>query len=84
MITALARKFFGSHNERILRAQDKVVADINALEPDFLKLSDAQLRAKTDEFKARIAKGETLDALLPEAFATVREAAKRVLGQRPF
>jgi preprotein translocase subunit SecA len=84
MITALARKFFGSHNERILRAQDKIVSQINMLEPDFLKLTDKELRAKTDEFKARLTKGETLDDLLPEAFATVREAAKRVLGQRPF
>ncbi len=84
MITALARKFFGSHNDRLLRAQDKIVAEINALEPDFIKLTDAELRAKTDEFKARLAKGETLDDLLPEAFAAVREAAKRVLGQRPF
>src|SRR5580704_17631362 len=84
MITALARKFFGSHNERILRAQDKLVMQINALEPDFAKLADAGLRAKTDAFKARLANGEALDRLLPEAFATVREAARRVLGQRPF
>ena len=84
MITAFARKIFGSHNERLLRAQDKVVAQINALEPAISALSDDQLRAKTDEFKSRLAKGETLDQLLPEAFATVREAAKRVLGQRPF
>ncbi len=84
MISSLARKFFGSHNDRILRSQDKIIAQINALEPDWIKLSDTALRAKTDEFKARIAKGETLDDLLPEAFATVREAAKRTLGQRPF
>ena len=84
MITALARKFFGSHNDRILHAQDKVVAQINALEPAFMKLSDEELRGKTTEFKARLQKGETLDKLLPEAFATVREAAKRTLGQRPF
>ncbi|HEU0118741.1 MAG TPA: preprotein translocase subunit SecA [Alphaproteobacteria bacterium] len=84
MITSLARKFFGSHNERILRAQDKTVAEINSLEPEFQKLTDEQLRSKTAEFKARIEKGEKLDDLLPEAFATVREAAKRVLGQRPF
>ena len=84
MITSLARKFFGSHNERVLRSQDRLVDAVNALEPAFTKLSDDALRAKTDEFKARIAKGETLDQLLPEAFATVREAARRVLGQRPF
>src|SRR3984885_12228061 len=84
MLTSLARKFFGSHNERILRAQDRIVEQVNALEPSFKKLSDEELRAKTDEFKARLSKGETLDQLLPEAFAVVREAAKRVLGQRPF
>jgi len=84
MLTSLARKFFGSHNERILRTQDKTVARINVLEPSFKALSDEQLKAKTGEFKIRLAKGETLDQLLPEAFATVREAAWRVLGQRPF
>ena len=84
MITSLARKLFGSHNERILRTQDKTIARINELEPQFVALSDEQLRAKTDEYKMRLAKGETLDELLPEAFATVREAAKRVMGQRHF
>ncbi len=84
MFSSLARKLFGSHNDRFLKSQDRIVARINALEPDFAKLSDGQLRAKTDEFRARLIKGETLDALLPEAFATVREAAKRTLGQRPF
>lgn len=84
MITALARKIFGSHNDRILRQQDQTIARINALEPSLVALSDSELQAKTAEFKARIAKGETLDQLLPEAFATVREAAKRVLGQRHF
>ena len=84
MITSLARKFFGSHNERILRNQDRIVAQINALEPDFIKLTDDELRAKTPAFKERLAKGETLDQLLPEAFAAVRETAKRTLSQRPF
>jgi len=84
MITALARKLFGSHNERVLRAQDKTIAAINAMEPAFIKLTDEQLAAKTLEFKDRLAKGETLDDLLPEAFAAVREAAKRVMGQRHF
>lgn len=84
MITSFARKFFGSHNDRILRAQDRILEQINGLEPDFQKLSDTQLQAKTAEFKERLAKGATLDALLPEAFATIRETAKRVLGQRPF
>lgn len=84
MFTSLARKFFGSHNDRILAAQDSLVARINALEPEFTKLTDGELQAKTVEFRGRLVKGETLDQLLPEAFATVREAAKRVLGQRPF
>ncbi|MGE3622371.1 MAG: preprotein translocase subunit SecA [Bdellovibrionales bacterium] len=84
MITNLARKFFGSHNDRMLRAQDRIVAEVNGLESKFTVLSDDALRAKTDEFKARLAKGEALDDILPEAFATVREAARRMLSQRPF
>ena len=84
MITTLARKFFGSHNERVLRGQDKRLVEINALEAEISKLSDDALRGKTSEFKARLVAGEKLNDLLPEAFATVREAAKRVLGQRPF
>lgn len=84
MMAALARKIFGSHNDRVLRSQDALVKRINALEPAFKALTDDQLRAKTDEFKIRLTKGESLDDLLPEAFATVREAAFRVLGQRPF
>jgi preprotein translocase subunit SecA len=84
MIANLARKLFGSHNERILRAQDKTIAQINALEPGFTSLTDEQLRGKTAEFKQRLASGEKLDDLLPEAFAAVREAARRTLGQRPF
>ena len=84
MFTSLARKIFGSHNDRMLHAQDSVIAEINALEPEFKALSDDALRGKTAEFRARLAKGETLEGILPEAFATVREAAWRVLGQRPF
>ncbi len=84
MLTAAVRKIFGSHNERVLRAQDRIVARTGALEETVSSLSDEALQARTDEFRARLAKGETLDQLLPEAFATVREAAKRVLGQRPF
>ena len=84
MLGALARGLFGTANDRIVKGFDKPVAKINALEPDFEKLSDEQLRAKTVEFRERLAKGETLDSLLIEAFATVREAAKRTLGQRPF
>ena len=62
----------------------KIVDQINGLEPKFEALTDEELRAKTDEYKNRLAKGETLDQLLPEAFATVREAGKRVLGQRHY
>jgi preprotein translocase subunit SecA len=81
---AFAQKIFGSSNERKVKGMRGRVLKINALEPQFEALSDAELRAKTDEFKARLAKGETLDNLLEEAFATVREAAKRVLGQRHY
>lgn len=84
MIVDLVRKVFGSHNDRMLRAQDKNIEAINALEPEIEKLTDAQLTGKTQEFKNRLAAGETLDALLPEAFAVVREASRRVLGMRPF
>ncbi|CAN7611950.1 preprotein translocase subunit SecA [Caulobacter sp. LjRoot300] len=79
-----AKKFFGSSNERKVKAMSAQVAKINALEPEYAALSDEALRAKTDEFKARLAKGESLDSLLPEAFAVVREAGKRVLGMRHF
>jgi preprotein translocase subunit SecA len=78
------KKLFGSSNDRKVRAMTARVSGINALEPAIGALSDDQLRAKTAEFKARYAKGETLDALLPEAFAVVREGAKRTLGQRHY
>jgi len=84
MLGALARNLFGSANDRFVKGLNKSVAKINALEPDFIKLTDEQLRAKTIEFRERLAKGEKLDNLLVEAFATVREAAKRTLGQRHF
>ena len=84
MLGALARTLFGTANDRIVKGFDKPAARINALEPAFIKLSDEELRAKTTEFRDRLAKGEKLDELLPEAFATVREAAKRTLGQRHF
>ncbi|MFA5040820.1 MAG: preprotein translocase subunit SecA [Bdellovibrionales bacterium] len=84
MISSFIRRLFGSHNDRVLQAQAPLIARINSLEPQFKALSDEALRAKTDEFRSRLATGETLDSLLPEAFATVREAAWRVLGQRPF
>lgn len=84
MLGKIARKIFGSANDRFIKKQYKIVNQINALEPDFIKLSDEQLKAKTEEFRQRIKNGETLDHLLPEAFACVREAAKRVLGQRHY
>jgi preprotein translocase subunit SecA len=84
MIGSLARKLFGSANDRYIKRQYKTVERINALEPEISALSDEALRAKTTEFKQRLTKGETLDDLLPEAFAVVREAAKRTLGQRHY
>ena len=81
---ALAKRIFGSSNDRYVRSLQPLVQKINDLEPQFTILSDAALRAKTDEFRTRLAAGETLDALLPEAFATVREAAQRTLGQRHY
>ncbi|MBI1405494.1 MAG: preprotein translocase subunit SecA [Caulobacter sp.] len=79
-----ARKLFGSANDRQVKGFMAQVGKINALEPAMAALSDEQLRAKTDEFKDRLAKGETLDQLLTEAFAVVREASRRVLGQRHY
>ncbi|WP_203295048.1 preprotein translocase subunit SecA [Maricaulis parjimensis] len=81
---SIARKIFGTDNDRKLRRMRPVIDKINALEPDFEALSDEALKAKTTEFRERVAKGEKLDALLPEAFAAVREAAKRALGLRPY
>jgi preprotein translocase subunit SecA len=80
----LAAKVFGSANDRKLKKYASTVEAINALEPEVAALTDEQLRARTDEFRKRFADGESLDDLLPEAFATVREAAKRTLGQRHF
>jgi preprotein translocase subunit SecA len=79
-----AKQLFGSSNDRKVKAMSARVASINVLEPQFQALSDDVLRAKTDEFKERLAKGETLDQLLPEAFAAVREASKRTTGLRHF
>jgi preprotein translocase subunit SecA len=84
MIGKLIKAVFGSKNERELKRMNKVVVRINALEPDMQALSDEQLKAKTVEFRERYQKGETLDQLLPEAFATVREAGRRVMGMRHF
>ena len=84
MLGKLVKKVIGSRNDRIIRQKRKIVDKINALEPRFQALSDAQLRAKTDEFRKRHQDGESLDDLLPEAFATVREAGRRVLNMRHF
>lgn len=84
MFARLAYAVFGSSNDRALKGLYKEVERINALEPEFEPLTDEQLRAKTDEFRSRLEKGETLDDIKYEAFATVREAAKRTLGQRHF
>ncbi|HET8897714.1 MAG TPA: preprotein translocase subunit SecA [Rhodanobacteraceae bacterium] len=84
MFNSVLTKVFGSRNERLLREMSKIVARINALEPDMQALDDAALKAKTDEFKRRLGEGETLDKLLPEAFAVVREASQRVLGLRHY
>jgi preprotein translocase subunit SecA len=84
MIGAVARKLFGSANERQIRSYQPRVAAINALEPEVAALSDEALKARTDAFKKQIADGTSLDDILVPAFATVREAAKRTLGQRHF
>jgi len=84
MFGGLARRLFGSSNERRIKAMRPRVAEINALEPEISALTDEQLRAKTSEFREQLANGKTLDDLLVPAFAVVREAAKRVLGQRHF
>ncbi|HRF88132.1 MAG: preprotein translocase subunit SecA [Cellvibrionales bacterium] len=84
MIGTVLKKVFGSKNERTLKRLRKVVAKVNAFEPALEKLSDSELQNKTAEFRERLQKGETLDQLLPEAFACVREAARRTLGLRHF
>jgi preprotein translocase subunit SecA len=84
MVAALLKKVFGSRNERLVKAMSKTVARISALEPDIQKLSDVELRAKTDEFRELLRQGSSVEDILPEAFATVREVAKRVLGMRHF
>ena len=84
MLSKLFTSIFGSSNDRTLKRLRKVVAKINKLEPSFEQLSDAELQGKTEEFRQRLANGEALSSVLPEAFATVREASRRVLGMRPF
>src|SRR5262252_1412013 len=84
MFNRILTGIFGSRNERLLRQMNKTVAKVNAFEPALKALSDDELRAKTGEFKQRLQAGETLDQLLPEAFAVVREASRRVLGLRHY
>ena len=84
MASKLFSKIFGSRNERLVKRAYKLVEQVNALEATVASLPDAALAAKTGEFRARLAQGEALEALLPEAFATVREAGKRVLNMRHF
>ncbi len=84
MVSKLLSKVFGSRNERLVKRLSKKVEDINALEPRFEALSDDELRASTQAFRERLEKGETLDQLLPEAFAAVREAGRRTMGMRHF
>ena len=84
MFTTLAKKIFGSKNERELKALDPMVRAINEVEPAVQELTNEQMRAKTEELKQRFVDGETLEDLLPEAFALVREASVRTLGMRHF
>ena len=84
MLDGILTKIFGSRNQRLVKAYRRRCAQVNKLEPAMKKLSDDELKAKTQEFRDRLAKGETLDSLLPEAFAVVREASVRVMGMRHF
>jgi preprotein translocase subunit SecA len=84
MLIKLLTKVFGSRNDRTLRRMRKAVTVINGLEPEMEKLSDDELKAKTAEFRARLEKGASVESLIPEAFAVVREASKRVFGMRHF
>ena len=84
MLSKLVRFVFGSRNDRLVKKKKKLVKRINALSSDYEKLSDEALKAKTDEFRNRLNKGEKLDSLIPEAFAVVREASSRVFGMRHF
>ena len=84
MIGALLKKIIGTKNDRIIKEISVVLDEINRLEPAMASRTDAELRAKTPEFKERLLKGSSLDDLLPEAFAVVREAARRTVQMRPF
>ena len=83
MFDAIARRLFGSANDRYVRGLSSIVDQINALEPSVENLSDDELLGRTDQLKDRLKNGESLDDILPDAFATVREAGKRALGERP-
>ena len=80
----IVKKVFGTKNDREIKRYTPLVEQINGLEPEFEKLTDAELREKTDEFRQRLGDGETLDDLLPEAFAATREASRRTIGLRHF
>ena len=84
MLNTLLHRLFGSANERYVKSLNKEIQQINALEPAVAALSDEDLKARTAWLKGRLENGETLDDILPDAFATVREAAKRTIGQRHF
>ena len=84
MLASIAKAIFGSANDRYVRSLDRTIATINALEPQIKAFSDDELRAQTQKFREQLESGKTLDDILPEAFATVREASVRVLGMRHF
>ncbi|MDV3255431.1 MAG: preprotein translocase subunit SecA, partial [Lysobacter sp.] len=84
MLNNLLTRVFGSRNDRLLGQLQRSVTRINALEPEMEKLGDAELQAKTPEFQQRLKNGESLDKILPEAFAVCREASRRVLGMRHY
>jgi len=84
MLNFILKKFFGSVNDRIVKSFDPIIKKINSLEDEISKLSDEDLKNKTEFFKGELKNGKTLDDILPEAFAVVREAAKRVLNMRHF
>jgi len=84
MIQKVLKAVFGSRNDRVIKRALPIVQRVNALEPEYARFDDAQLRAKTEEFRKRLSEGSALDDILPEAFANCREAAKRALGLRHY
>jgi len=84
MFNTLVRRLFGSANDRYVRGLDSIVSNVNELEEPLQNLTDEKLKLQTEKLKERLSSGETLDDILPEAFASVREAAKRTLGERPY